>query len=725
MFGPAAAAAAQTADVALVQTELCATGLVDATGEIDASEVGDAVADFAAVSPETVVYVRVYDDGTDLDSARQEILDQCGTESMYLFVGIDVPTQTSSVFGSDIGAQLADDIRTGAMSENLQAGDLTGGLVSALEDAAIVVGSLDDDVVIDRDAPEPESESSNLGSFILAGSVIGLAGVGGGVMVRNRRKQLMVRRQTFATKVAEPRVRMGAARERDARLSDQGERFGRTVEGRTLDQLRHLQHQVGTAGNDAERHATLLSKATPDGIDSASNEELLQGETRLSEFSEALERYQGALDKLTAFGELLDRLRVALPTKVDLMLDELDEADALARERTGAGWKVDEARERLSHARSQVDAVKLDELRLDLLEISDQLEAAEAELFAARHDVEVVVNKPQGLADWATELESADLAERTRIDKTAVRFANVVVPHSPDSWRWATEHTDSALAYLDRSAAHRSEGLALVPSQEWEDAAAHLETAGLELNAADALLDELDTLMVDLEQARAESPGMMRAAAQELEELRSFVASRATDLAPEYHLKPQKVQAVLEEMGRELTARRPNYLRVARTLDRIDRQMDQMLIDSQEEAKRIAALRRELTREIARAKRAIQRANETVGWTIFSARKAKLDDLEADLTRLNGSWEQQIDQAAAIADSAVAIREAIIHERRRRNTGIIIVGGSGGNRGGGGWGSGGGGGFGGFGSGGGGSFGGGGFGGGGGSFGGGGSTGSW
>ena len=46
----------------------------------------------------------------DLDSAREGILDQCGTESMYLFVGIDVPTQMSSVFGSEIGAQLADDL---------------------------------------------------------------------------------------------------------------------------------------------------------------------------------------------------------------------------------------------------------------------------------------------------------------------------------------------------------------------------------------------------------------------------------------------------------------------------------------------------------------------------------------------------------------------------------------------------------------------------------------
>ncbi len=651
---------------------------------------------------------------------------QCGTSDDYLFVAIDVPSQQSSVYGSAFGTQLAEDIRTGAMRESLRSGDFTGGLTGALQDAALVVEGLDDEIINERDDPEPETDSNNLGSYILAGSVIGLAGAGGGVIIRNRRKQLAERRQTFATRVAEPRIRMGAARERDARLSEQGERFSRTVESRTLDQLRHLQHEVGIAGNDAERHATLLSQATPEGIETASNDELIQGETRLSEFSAALERYQMALDKLTAFGELLDRLRVSLPTKQGLLMEELDDADSLAADRTNAGWKLDAAKERLASARSVVAGATFEELRLDLLELSDRLEAAEAELFSARHDVEAVVDRPKGIADWAAELETAEHEARARIDKTAVRFATAVTPHSPDSWRWATEHTDAAAARLDRSAEHRTGGLSLVPSQDWDRAGTELEISGLELNAVDALLDELDTLMIDLEQARAESPGMMRAAVQELEELRSFVASKATDLAPEYHLNPQNIQAVLEEMGRELTQRRPNYLRVARTLDRVDRQMDQMLIESQEEAKRIAALRRELAREISRAKRSIQRANETLGWTVFSTRKTKLEDLEADLNRLNGSWEQKIDQAVAIADSAVAIREAIIHERRRRNTGLIIVGGSSRHRHGGGWSSGGGGGFGGGGvGGGGGGFGGGGFGGGGGSFGGGGSTGGW
>jgi hypothetical protein len=711
-------------EASLGQPDLCATGLVDTSGEIDTQAVDAAIAEFEQVSPGTAVYARVYDDNTDLDAARQQILGQCGTSEDYIFVAIDVPSQESSVSGSAFGDQLAEDIRTGAMRESLRSGDLSGGLTGAFRDASIVVEGLGNEVIIDREAPEPESESNNLGSYILAGSVIGLAGVGGGVIVRNRRKQLAERRQTFATRIAEPRIRMGAARERDARLSHQGERFGRTVEGRTLDQLRHMQHEVGTAGNDAERQATLLGKATPDGIQTATNDELMLGETRLSEFTEALGRYQAALDKLTAFGELLDRLRVALPTKRALLIDELDDADALGSERTKAGWKIDAARERLVTLRTTIIGVTFDELRLDLLEMSDRLEGAEAELFSARYEVEAVVDRPKGIADWAKELEIAEYAQRSRVDKTSVRLASVVVPHSPDSWRWVSDHTDEAAARLDRSVAHRASGLSLVPSQDWAGAGAELETAGLELNAADALLDELDTLMIDLEQARAESPGMMRAAVQELEELKSFVAAKATDLAPEYHLNPQKVQAVLEEMGRELTARRPNYLRVAQTLDRVDRQMDLMLIESQEEAQRIAALRRELVREISRAKRAIKRAHETLGWTIFSTRKTKLEDLEADLNRLNGSWEQQIDQAAAIADSAVAIREAIIHDRRRRNTGLIIVGGSGAHRGGGGWSSsGGGGGFGG--GGGGGGFGGGGFGGGGGSFGGGSSTGGW
>ncbi len=721
---------ALTGGVAAAQDDQCQAGLVDLSGQIDAGEVEAAIADFQAAAADTVVYARVYDDNTDLDDARSDILAACGTSATYLFVAIDIPSQQSSVFSSDFGDQIGQDIRTGAMSERLRGGDLTGGIVAAITDATDIQAITDETLEVERDEvpiSEPEPTSST-GSLILAGSVVGLAGVGGGVMLRNRRKQLNERRDTFQTKVAEPRIRMGAARERDARLSEQGERFAHTVDGRTLDELRHLQHQVGTSGNDAERGASLLTKATPGGIDSASSEELQLGETRLAEFGESLDRYQLALDALTAFGELLDRLRVALPTKHGLLMEELDDADDLAGRRVRSGWKIDEALADLATARATVSGVVFDELKLDLLEMSDQLEEAEAVLFAARHEAEVVVDRPKGLHDWAFEIEVAEREERTRIAKTEEKFAATIVPHSPESWRWATEHTDNATKRLDRADIRRAQGLELVPAQDWKGAANELENAGLELNAADELLDELDTLMIDLEQARIESPSLMKAAVQELDQLQRFVASRATDLSPKYHLNPQKVQSVLEEMARELTDRRPNYLRVARTLDRIDRQMDQMLIESQEEAARVEALRRQLNREVARANRAIQRAQQTLGWTIFSSRKGQLEGLSDQLDQLAGSWEDKIDMAGRIADTAVSIREQIIHERRRRNTGFIIVGGSGG-RSGGGWGSsGGGGGFGGFSGGGGfggGSFGGGSFGGGGGSFGGGGSTGGW
>ncbi len=706
------------------QTTDCTVGLVDTTGQIDAGAVEDAIDRYLEVIPEAQVFVRSSDDGSNLDQLREQILADCpGAIGEYLFVAIDSanPPQ-SSVFGSRLSTSLAEEVRTGAMRENLRGGDLTGGLVAAIGDASIVAETFGEEVVIDREPAAPVEDSGNLGSLILAGSVVGLAGVGGGVMVRNRRKQLAEMRQTFSTQIAQPRIRMGAARERDARLSEQGERFSRTVEGRTLDQLRHLQHGVATAGNDAERQATLLTKATPKGIESASSEELEVGATRLAEFTESLDRYQLSLDNLTAFGELLDRLRVALPTKRALLLEELADADDLAGQRTRSGWKIDEVIQQLASSRRTVTGVSFDELKLDLLELSDQLEGAEAELFAARHEAEVVVDRPDGLANWANELAAAESDERARITETDQRFAQVVVPHANESWDWATEHTAVASARLDRSVERRDGGVEMIPTQDWDGIAAELEAAGLELNEADALLDALDTLMVDLEQAKIESPGMMRAAVQELSQLTAFIASKATDLAPKYHLQPRKVQEVLEEMGRELTLPRPNYLRVARTLDRIDRQMDQMLLESQEEAKRIEALRRELAREVARATRAIRRAEQTLGWTVFSTRKGRLERLAGDLTRLSGSWEEQIREANEIADTAVSIREEIIHERRRRNTGVIIVGGS---RGGGGWGSSsGGGGFGGFGGGGGG-FGGGSFGGGGGSFGGGGSTGGW
>ncbi len=164
---------------------------------------------------------------------------------------------------------------------------------------------------------------------------------------------------------------------------------------------------------------------------------------------------------------------------------------------------------------------------------------------------------------------------------------------------------------------------------------------------------------------------------------------------------------------------------VAQTGLRVAHQIDALFIEAQDEHQRVVALRRAVGREVARAARAIDRADRSLGWQLIASQDGRdLEQLKNELNSLEGSLTEQLAEAEDITSDAVAIRERIV-ARRRRNSTWVIVGNGGGWGGGsprssGGWGGGsssGGGGFGG------GSFGGGGFGGGG--FGGGSSGSSW
>ncbi len=69
----------------------------------------------------------------------------------YLYVAIDLSTQQSSVWSDRLSDQIGEDIRTGAMSDSLRAGDFTGGLVAALDDAGQALVQVGQSVDIERD----------------------------------------------------------------------------------------------------------------------------------------------------------------------------------------------------------------------------------------------------------------------------------------------------------------------------------------------------------------------------------------------------------------------------------------------------------------------------------------------------------------------------------------------------------------------------------------------
>ncbi len=720
----------------------------------------------AELSPEAEWVVRVFDDSVpsgELEAELLDVIDACfndgpqGRQADVVVLGLSIDgRETQVVWGTiwneEVGA-IAQSVvgSSGPMSDEFRDGDFTEGMVVGLEAFNDVVEASDGAALSDTLPEDEESEGSGGGATtstdngsddgglapgILLGGLVGAAAIGGGGVAINRRRNLNALRNELESRSAGPRTDVGVARERTSLLMQQSELWEKVLAGRTLDEVRQRRHEVRSGSIDLERSSTLFNQAAPEGIGEASREELTAASARLDELTASLDQHGVGLDRLTTLGDTIDRLRVSLPVKAEDLSIELPEALTFADEREAAGWKVDEPRARLTSALGRLEGLDLAEFALDLLHLSDEIESVEADLFASRHDLQTLPDRLVGLREWAQRLSEAEGAERARTKQTAATFSKVTAMHAAESWQWAADHTSHAMSRLERAEHFRVNAMdQTLADQAWDAVGAGLETSGLEQMAADELLDQLDVLLLDLESARSSAANVVEEAAGELNELTQFVSAHKRDLGPEFRGAVSEGTGAIEGLRRELTQRRPNFLLVAQTSTRLAHRLDALLFEAQEEKRQVDALRRELSRQVQRAQRSIDRAESAIGWEFFESKDSKsVNALQTKLASVShGSQSLRPDElgnrirmAEDIADDAIAVRTRIIRRRRNNNTWIVIGGSGGGRRSGGGFGGFSGGGFGGGGggfSGGGGSFGG--FGGGGGGFGGGSAGGSW
>ncbi len=733
----------------------CEPVLVE-TDRVDALAISDHI---ATLDPDTLWVVRAYDstEPAALVDTLGEVVEACFTADglitsnlVALAVAID-DRRTEIRYGSDRVAAVEPNLELilEEMADRFREGDYDAGLVAGLDAADVSIETLategdgagvgeqpagtDEGGAGDGAADgSPAGESSDDGiptGWLVGPAVVAAAGLGGGAAIR-RRRRLNAARQALADSSAEPKVKVGVSRERLASLGNHLDVWERRVTGRSLVSLQERRDAVRRGSASLDRSTSLFNAATPEGIGKASQAELAEGRGRLDELNESLAELDDSIERLTVLGEQFDRLRLTLPTKRALLLDELDDADRLADERRDAGWVVEEPVRALRDTRASVEALDVESFALDLLELSDTLEQREADLFAAEHDLQTLPDRMASLQAWSDRLVESSAVERRRVDQAEADFTEIARHHAAPSWRWAVDHPATAGAWIERSESLRVAGLQqATASQAWDAAGRQLESAGMDLIKADEILDDVDTLIVNLRTARTEAPAIVEGAKDQLVELMDFVDRHDDDLPARFDVVPNEAAASVAAMAAELRRPVANHLLVAQTGTRLTHQIDALFHEAREEHQRMVALRREARRQVDRARRAIERADRSLGWELFRSSDGRaLKDLEAKLAGLPADPEAQIARASAIADSATRLRERI-NARRRRNNSWIVIGGAGGGSGrGGSTTSGGGGGFGGGFGGGGGSFGGGGFGGGGsfgGGGGGGGGGGSW
>ncbi len=708
------------------QTVACSQSVTDTSGVID---VGDVVSAVAEIDSEVTVVVRGYDrvPNADLIAAVDELVLECfadeqdGIRGDVIVLAVSVEDRLSDVvIGRRWQPAIPDpvELRVDVMGPFFSEDDFTGGLVAGLEEIAITVdaqlaaevespsdgatatedgtedgtgGAAENDAGTDSDDGASETvqaagEDDGRSPWAIGGGIAAVALGGGAFFLLNKQRRLSAARGELERAIASPLARQGTLRERDHRLVSQADIWTKTSAGRTKEALATAVSRLDETRNETDRARVVISRATPDGAQNASLAEIQRASANVLDLSRALDGHDEALDRLEALGAHLDHLRVAVPAKAQLLDEELEESDDLADQRDSEGWAVEGSRKELDGVADSIDALPLDELELDLLSLSDEVEALEAQLFRTNHYLQSLPSRLGSLKQWIEGLDNAAALEQRRIDELRREFSGLAAHHASDSWRWAADLPEQAMEHLNRSDAIQERVITeLVSNQEFDEAGRELDRAGLEMIAADRLLDQVDDLIVDLERAMEEAPQIVAESREVLRSLAEFVEKNQMDLDAKILAAPSDLAAAIIGVEQELRQVKPNYLRVAETADRINRQIDEVLHGAREQHLRMESLRRELHRERVRASRALDRAKRSLGWEMFKSRDGQaLDDLARDLGRLPDDLELAIEAAADVADDALRIQERII-ARRRRSAAWVSTGGGGWTSGGGGW----------------------------------------
>jgi LPXTG-motif cell wall-anchored protein len=656
----------------------CSEAVIDETGLLDAEVVEATIARVE----EATVLVRAYEAAppgglagdTDATAVCSDTADATSNGELVI-ISFSVADRRSAVFsGPTISPRSDPDAVRESMSAQFADGDFTGGVVTGID-------TLADDLAASWSSGELVTNGDLNGgsgpSFVPLIGVVGAVAIGGGgLYLWRRRRSLTELRSTFERDVATPRTRVGAAREQGLRVEADADLWARVSAGKTLTVLHEKRKAVRDAGKATEGAASLLGAATPDGIGRASSGQIGDARRRLIDLNTALDQNELAIGQLLAFGAHVDHLRVALPAKRELLLRELASAEHLTEQRRDGGFNVDDAEAELRAVRAMVQPLEFYELALDHLTLSERIEVAEAKLFAADHDLQVMPDRPGALTQWRAELVRAIAAEHDRSEKREARLTELQSEHGTESWSWAISHPDRARQLLATALATAAGAEPLVDAQEFDEAGRALESAGMELIGADTLLDEIDDLIIDLEQAKIEAAGILAESQQVLGQFAAFVTGHAGDLDATMRFEPERLAGALAGLAAELTTERPNYLRVAETAEHINRELDELMITAQEQHQAMEALRRQAVREIARAQRNLRRARESLGWELVQSEDARaIERLAMALGQLPTSPGARAYAATRIADDALVIQDRII-ARRRRNANWVVVGGA-------------------------------------------------
>jgi uncharacterized membrane protein YgcG len=353
----------------------------------------------------------------------------------------------------------------------------------------------------------------------------------------------------------------------------------------------------------------------------------------------------------------LTKLAQELPREIEEVDTLLATASAARGSAAKVGYRVEKADDVIDRATSLLSQARA--------AVADKrLRAGEAAVADAQALARDAAAWCDGLPELRAGLERDAEALNARIQglmaKTPVAkavFEAIATAFAPDSWgpvRGNGSGAERCMAYASRAQAEAAEA-ATMERQEWEAARAAIENGNAAVNEAEKLLEAIHAMRQALEQAMANAPGEVEAAAADIAAARDYLRSHDRSIAEAREDELSEAEATLERARAELTEEMPNYLVVVKQASSANAAADQVLAACRSEVEQLERLKAKAVSALRDADIALSTAARYID--------SHLSDVEAGTESKLAQAERNLAAAKAVT---VAVRSPETAERDQR-----------------------------------------------------------
>ncbi len=579
------------------------------------------------------------------------------------------------VYGSNLNGRLDDDVDAifDRMAAWFQNDDFGAGLAAGVDEA---VDGL-------------ETEPANVVGWVGAGAAGAAVLVGGGAALTGVRRKNKRESDDAAAEYDKTSSQVTDVQARWYDAEESASVLGDRLTGSSMERLETAQLAAVDASRqlyDAWSPVSDLDGAQVAKLDDASRAEAFEHVSKAAAISK---ENAGALQSFEAVVAELDGAVDHMATLHTTTSERIGAGRQAAIARSGEGWDVSAAEQRLDQLDRALGHIDAFALRIDIDTMKPALEPLAAEADSIASDLEQLDQRRDEATTRRTTVASEAAGQLDRVGTARTMIDGWQRTHASASFDDALAYPGEAAKQLERAQLHISEADAVgeIPRNVGvlREVNADLDAAEVSIDLADELLDNLDALDVELTAALRDAPAAMAEARTDAATLTGYVSTHRNDLSPAAQEIARQISSDLAEAEAALAQSPPDSLLTLELAEDIGEDVDEQVAKFRVTVGERERIRSAANSQLRAAQTAIERADRHVGSHMFSDRQSKsaqgqVDDLRVEFNQLVGEVAANPEQVITRARNMTTVADQLYQEaqRRQRNSrrqaGAVILG---------------------------------------------------